>query len=29
VSLEQHLDANRWTPPDILPDGWPDKTPPG
>jgi len=32
VSLEQHLEADRWTrqgSPDILPDGWPDKTPLG
>jgi hypothetical protein len=30
VSVEQHLEAERWTrdgPPDLLPDGWPDKTP--
>jgi hypothetical protein len=30
VSVEQHLEADRWTPkgpPHILPDGWPDKTP--
>ena len=30
VSLERHLEADRWTPKGpahILPDGWPDKTP--
>ena len=31
LTLEQMLVADRWTqkgPPEILPDGWPDKPPP-